>query len=69
MWAVTGWAVATWLRVTLLLAVAVGAAWLWCSPGWFTVACVAGAVGELWAIRQLAREWTYEARSSWWWTP
>lgn len=69
MWAVTGWALTTWLRVTLLVALGVGAAWLWCTPGWFTVAWIAGAVIELWAIRQLAREWAYEARSSWWWTP
>jgi len=29
MWAVTGWAVATWLELTVLLALGVGAAWLW----------------------------------------
>ena len=37
MWAVTGWAVATWLKITVFLALGVGAAWLWCSPGWFAV--------------------------------
>jgi hypothetical protein len=69
MWAVTGWAVVTWLRVTILLALGVGAAWLWLSPGWFTASCAAAAIVELWAVRQLAREWAYEARSTWWWSP
>ena len=69
MWAVTGWAVATWLKITVFLALAVGAAWLWCSPGWFAVAVIVGVLVELWAIRQLAKEWAYEARSSWWWSP
>ena len=27
MWAVTGWAVATWLKITVFLALGVGAAW------------------------------------------
>lgn len=67
MWAVTGWAITTWLRVTLLVGLGVGAAWLWCSPGWFVACAAAGALVELWAIRQLAREWAYEARWSWWW--
>ncbi len=40
MWAVTGWAVATWLKITIVLAVGVGAAWVWCSPGWFVVCVV-----------------------------
>ena len=69
MWAVTGWAVATWLKITVLLALGVGAAWLWCSPGWFAVAVIVAVLGELWAIRQLVREWAWEARSSWWWSP
>ena len=69
MWAVTGWAVATWLKITVFLALSVGAAWLWCSPGWFAVVVIAAVLVELWAIRQLCREWAYEARSSWWWSP
>ncbi len=69
MWAVTGWALVTWLRVTVLVAVGIGAAWLWCSPGWFTACAVAAVLIELWAVRQLGREWASEARSSWWWTP
>ena len=35
MWGVTGWALRTWLRITVFLALGVGAAWLWCPPGWF----------------------------------
>ena len=54
MWAVTGWAVATWLKITVFLALGVGAAWLWCSPGWFAVVVIAAVLVELWAIRQLA---------------
>ncbi|OJY42710.1 hypothetical protein [Pseudonocardia sp. 73-21] len=69
MWAVTGWAVATWLKLTVLLALGVGAAWLWLDSGWFSVACIGAALAELWALRQLGREWAYEARSSWWWSP
>jgi hypothetical protein len=68
MWAVTGWAIGIWLRVTLLVALGLGAAWLWCSPGWFVLFVAAAVLVELWAIRQLAREWAHEARSSWWWS-
>src|SRR6185437_2320609 len=50
MWAVTGWAVATWLKITVFLVLGVGAAWLWCSPGWFAVIVIAAALVELWAI-------------------
>ncbi len=69
MWAVTGWAVVTWLKISIALALAVGAAWLCCSPGWFVVCVIAAVLVELWAIRQLAKEWASEARSSWWWSP
>lgn len=69
MWAVSGWAIVTWLRVTLLVALGLGAAWLWLTPGWFVICCIGGVLVELWAVRQLAREWAYEARSSWWWSP
>jgi hypothetical protein len=68
MWAVTGWAVATWLRITVLLALGVAAGWWLLSPGWFAVCCLGAALVELWAIRQLAREWAYEARLTWWWS-
>jgi hypothetical protein len=69
MWAVTGWAVATWLRVTLLLALGVAAGWWLLSPGWFVACCIGAALAEVWTLRQLAREWAYEAHTSWWWTP
>jgi hypothetical protein len=32
MWEVTRWALLMWLRITVLLALGVGAAWLWCPP-------------------------------------
>jgi hypothetical protein len=71
MWALTGWAFATWLKVTALLSGIVLAAWLvyGTDSGWFWIAALAGAAVELWTIRQLGREWAYEARSSWWWAP
>ena len=58
MWGVTGWALRIWLRITILVALGVGAAWLWCPPGWFPLAVIGAAVIELWAIRALAREWS-----------
>ena len=71
MWAVTGWALATWLKVTVFLAVAVGAVWLvWgVGSGQFLLALIGAVLLEGYAVRQLCREWAYEARSSWWWTP
>lgn len=69
MWTVTGWAVAVWLKLTLFLAVAVGAAW-WLLPtgsGWFPLILLTAALVELWSVRALAAEWASEARSSWWW--
>jgi hypothetical protein len=71
MWAVTGWALATGLKVTALLGALVLTIWLvyGSDSGWFWVAVLGGAALELWTIRQLGREWAYEARSSWWWAP
>lgn len=71
MWAVTGWALATWAKFTLLLAAFVGVAWLACGTGsgGFWAALLGAGVLEIYAVRQLAREWAYEARSSWWWAP
>lgn len=71
MWAVTGWAFATWLRCTLLLTALVGVAWLvlGTGSGWFWAALLGAGLLEVWAVRQLGREWAYEARSSWWWAP
>lgn len=43
MWAVTGWALAIWLKSTLLLAALVAVAWLVCGAesDWFWAALVA----------------------------
>ncbi|NMI00855.1 hypothetical protein [Pseudonocardia acidicola] len=70
MWAVTGWALATWLKITAALALLVAGCWAWLgtSSGWFWVAAVAAAWIDLWAARALATEWESEARASWWWT-
>lgn len=69
MWAVTGWAAATWLRVTLTLAVIVGVCWWWLptGSGWFWIVCLVAVLVEVWSVRALAAEWASEARSSWWW--
>jgi len=70
MWAVTGWAAATWLRVTLALAAAIGVLWLvlGTGSGWFWVAVAAAVLVEWHTTRALAAEWGYEARYTWWWT-
>jgi hypothetical protein len=71
MWAVTGWALATGLKVTVALALLVGVVWLvWGGgSGQFLLALVGAGLLEGYALRQLCREWAYEARSSWWWSP
>jgi hypothetical protein len=71
MWAVTGWALTTWLKVTVVLVVLVGLAWLvWgVHSGQFVLAAIGAVLLEGYTIRQLCREWAYEARSSWWWSP
>lgn len=71
MWAVTGWAAATWLRITIALGVAVALCWwqLGDGSGWFWAVCAAAATLETYATRQLGREWAHEAHASWWWTP
>ncbi|SDG02339.1 hypothetical protein [Pseudonocardia oroxyli] len=70
MWAVTGWAAATWLRVTLALATALGVLWLvlGTGSGWFWAAVVGAVLVECQTTRALAAEWGYEARYTWWWT-
>lgn len=69
MWAVTGWALRTWLKLTVALAVAVGVAWLALGgTGWFALVCVGAVVAQVHTVRGLAREWSHEARSSWWWS-
>lgn len=67
---VTGWAVATWLRITLALTAAVGVAWLLLGSdsGWFWVISATAATVDLFLARQLTREWYHEARLRWWWT-
>ena len=68
MGAVTAWALATWAKVTLFLALGVLLVWLLVAPGWFLLALVLGAVAEAYTVRQLAREWADEARlRCWWW--
>ena len=49
MWAVTGWVIATWLRVTLGLTAAVVASWLalGAHSGAFWLICLAAGLAEL----------------------
>ena len=71
MWAVTGWAIATWLKTSIMLVAAVAVCWLaWgTGSGAFWAVCAAAVLAEGYLTRQLCREWASEARSSWWWTP
>jgi hypothetical protein len=70
MWAVTGWVIATWLRVTFLLTAAVGLAWLALGEhsGAFWLICLGAVLAELYLSRQLLREWGWEAGLHWWWS-
>jgi hypothetical protein len=65
----TGWCLLTWLKVTVVLAVAAVLVGLFCGfdSGQFVLAVVAGVVLDLLAIRGLIREWAFEARGNWWW--
>lgn len=65
----TGWVLRTWIRTTLLVALVVGGVWLWfgSDSGWFWTAVIGAALVEWWLVRQLAREWSWQARGSWWW--
>ena len=69
MWEVTGWAFLTWLKLTVLLAGAVGVAWLilGSGSGLFWIITATAVLLELHMARQLAREWGYEASYRWWW--
>jgi hypothetical protein len=62
--------IATWLRVTLALAAAIGVSWLafGTHSGSFLLICVGAVLGELYLSRQLLREWNDEAGLRWWWT-
>lgn len=66
----TAWALRTWAKLTLLLVVIVGGTWLYLGTGsgWFWIVTGAALVAEWYVIRQLAREWSWEARSTWWWS-
>jgi hypothetical protein len=66
MLALTGWALAMWLRITLALALVVALVW-WLAPDWLWLALTGAALIEAWTIRQLAREWSWQARAHWWW--
>jgi hypothetical protein len=70
MWAVTGWVIATWLRVTLALSAAVVVSWLALGEhsGAFWLICAGAGLAELYLSRQLLCEWAHEARlGCWWW--
>jgi hypothetical protein len=69
MLSVTGWAVITWLRITLALVVVVALGWwlLGTASGWFWLITGAAVLVELYTIRQLGREWSWQARAHWWW--
>jgi hypothetical protein len=70
MWAVTGWVIVTWLRVTLALTAAVVVSWLvfGAHSGAFLLICVGALLVEGYLSRQLLREWAHEARlGCWWW--
>lgn len=70
MWNITGWALITWLKFTVLFALIVGVVWLalGSGSGWFWTAAVAAVGTDLFLARQLSREWRWEASMRWWWT-
>jgi len=69
MWEITGWALLTWLKITILLGIAVGIAWLvlGSESGWFWIITGSAALLDLFLARQLVREWGHEASYRWWW--
>jgi hypothetical protein len=69
MWEVTGWALVTFVKVTIGLVLAVGTAWLVLGDGsgWFWLITATAVVTELFLARQLVREWGHEASFRWWW--
>ena len=66
----TMWALRTWAKLTVLLTLIIGGAWLYLgtASGWFWVLTAAVVVAEYYLVRQLAREWSWEARATWWWS-
>lgn len=69
MWEETGRLALIWLRITVALLVGLGVVLLVCGwhSGWFALAAIAAALIQAWAVRGLAREWSWLARGSWWW--
>jgi hypothetical protein len=69
MWHTTGWAVRTWLKVTLLLGVLLAVAAIAWGIGTrpFVLAVIVAVLVELLTIRGLCREWAFDARGRWWW--
>ena len=66
--AVTAWALATWAKVTLVLALGVLLAWLTLPTDWFWFLTALAVLAQCYTLRQLAREWADEARlRCWWW--
>lgn len=66
----TMWALRTWAKLTVLLLLIVGGSWLYLgtTSGWFWVITATATVAEYYLVRQLAREWSWEARATWWWS-
>ncbi|WFG42403.1 hypothetical protein [Pseudonocardia alni] len=64
----TAWVLRTWARFTLLFALIVGGTWLYLgtTSGWFWIVLAGAVVAEWYVVRQLAREWSWEARATWW---
>jgi hypothetical protein len=67
MGAVTAWAFRTWLKITVVLGLGMLGIW-WFRPGYTVAAVIVAGLIEVWTVKALAREWAYEARTSWWWT-
>ncbi|MGH3810133.1 MAG: hypothetical protein ACRDRU_26630 [Pseudonocardiaceae bacterium] len=69
MLAETGRLASIWARITLGVAlplVVIALVYGWHSAP-FAVAALAAVLIEVWAIRSLAREWSWLARGAWWW--
>ena len=66
----TLWALRIWAKLTLVLLLIVGGTWLYLgtASGWFWVFTAIAVVAEYYLVRQLAREWSWEARATWWWS-
>lgn len=66
----TMWALRTWAKLTVGLLLLVGGSWLYLgtASGWFWVITGLAVIAECYVVRQLAREWSWEARATWWWS-